>query len=267
MRDRIHYFKIDERKNNPCKRGVYYYMRRFLTIYKKDGSELFSGHLETNIVKPEAKFGCKFQVGNAGSETPFQGYIQLFGSGIYWGVSCGRKLAQRITTSEESKYDGRELGFFIMEGSIYFQIWTAQDRWKHGEFAQWRAASFSLDPRDYIWGQESANFEQIGKTVLLDIDMPEASYPVEVILEKVTWGRPKAKRKDVSYSLDVNAKKGIPDRVDHSGGYKGDRVYGFNVPIKDIVNDWENDAKQLITASILKSRGENHFRKADPEDD
>jgi hypothetical protein len=100
----------------------------------------------------------------------------------------------------------------------------------------------------------------------LQIPGDTEEYPIVVKLQEQSYGREKSKHKVISYCVDVTAKRGIPDSYDHSGGWKGDRVYGFSVNVKNHGDGWEIDARNLITAYILKNRGESGFREAQPID-
>jgi hypothetical protein len=261
-----HFFKINEleRKSDV---NVYHHLRQFVTLYSDEEVEKFSGHIETIVRKPQASFSARFHVGNAGSETPFDGHLTIFGSGLYWGVSLGSKIAQKLTSSPEYKYDGRDLSVRIDDGKLWLRVWTPPDRWTKGEFAEWRDAVVALNPFEWFQGPKRYNYENLDKVnMVLHLPEDEETYPVTLTLQKCLFGRKKGKRRIISYVVDVNAPKGIPDHYDHSGGWKGDRVYGFSVGINNAGRDWFLDAKNLVIADILKNRGNSGFREAQPVD-
>jgi hypothetical protein len=261
-----HFFKINElERTNDV--NVYHHLRQFVTLYSDEEVEKFSGHIETIVRKPQASFSARFHVGNAGSETPFDGHLTIFGSGLYWGISAGSKLAQKLTTNPENEYDGRDLSVRIDDERLWLKVWTPSDRWKSGEFAKWRNAVIPLNPFEWFLGSKRYSYENLDQvSMVLRLPEDEETYPVTVTLQKCSLGRKKGKRRLISYFLDVNAPKGIPDHYDPSGGWKGDRVYGFSVAIKNPGSGWHIDAKNLIIANILQSRGNSGFREAQPVD-
>lgn len=256
---RIHNFKINESKNNP-KLNVFHHMRRFLTIYSKnDVKKLFGGHIETIIQKPDLTFSWCFHVGNAGSETPFDGHFTIFGNGIYWGVENGGKLAERITSNSDHPYSDRELSIRIFDKRLWLYLWVPDDMYKR-KIGKWRRKVFKLNPMDIIFGELRYQYKDLD-SFRTTIDMPEDSYPVKITLQEAILKRPRGKKDIKSWCLDVDFDKGIPSHYDKSGGWKGDRTYGFGIDYKPnhIFERWKSDAKNLVTAWVYKERGRTGF--------
>lgn len=261
---RFHYHKMNELEGGRSYRqqNVLYYVRRWLTIWSKTERELFGGNLEIHIVKPIFRFAWMFQVGNIGSETPFDGHITFFGSSIFWGLNRGNRLAQWLTKSPEEKYDHRHLGFRIYDGKLYFFGWVSPDFPPNGRFSKWRYKTFLLNPMDILQGEVRNNFEDQEEASTY-VQLNDEVYLAHLKLRKCFTGRPKSKSRIVTYYVDVDCPDGIPSHVDHSGGWKGDRVYGFAVEIKNPNADWVMTALNLIAARIYKDRGDSGFIKAD----
>lgn len=265
---RLHYFKIDENARRTG-RGTIHHLRQFWTIHRGNSDrQLFAGHIETILRKPRLEFSARFHVGTAGSETPFDGHLTIFGSGIYWGTENGRKLASRITREKKHQYEGRDLSINLYgEGSrrLYWRIWTHQDRTERGEFAKWRDSSVNLNLLDHWFGQKKYTYTDL-EWALIAIVMPEGTYPVRATLQEVSFGRPKTKRPVKSLTISVDAPKGIPTHYDKSGGWKGDRTYGFSVGFKERREDWAIDAGNAITAWVYDHRARSGFREAQAEE-
>ncbi len=313
---RFHLFKINERKRaNYRDTAALYYVRRFLHIYRKpraitkngetymDEKELFSGHLEIRIVKPELRFAWRFHVGNAGSETPFDGHVTFFGSSFYWGISPGRRLAQRITETKDQKYGGRDLAFRLEEGTAWISLWVDPNtsyfykaRKKGGKRRKnWRQLSFSVNPAQWIWGRKKFTYDEVA-SFPTTIKMPEAEYAVVITLQKTYHGRERVPREKhiQNWGLQVEAPKGVPTHFDKSGGWKGDRTYGWGVPFKEprlgfiepefietpaaesgpyiietrvlgrtgeLHPDWQIDAEAAVTGWVYAQRARTGFRE------
>ncbi|RFA12139.1 hypothetical protein B7R22_17055 [Subtercola boreus] len=276
---RIHRFSIDENERR-TKAGVLHHMRRFITVWrgteadenKPDFNErkakLFAGHLETILRKPQLEASMRFHVGTAASETPFDGHLTILGSGFFWGIENGRKLADWITREKAHKWGGRDLSLRIFGESgscLYWSLWTHPDRQERDEFAKWREGSARLNALDRIYGSRTYTYER-GAWALIAIDLPEGVYSARVTITEQSYGRPKSKRPVKSTVLEVDSPQGIPDHYDPSGGWKGDRVHGFSVPFRKVRDDWEFDAVNAVKAYIYRERARTGFREAQAVD-
>lgn len=282
----------------PPRGRMIWYPRWFFKLYRgpEHGERtILGGHVELVLSKPTDEFGLNFEVGTRGSETPFDGYVKIAGTTVYWGIEQGGRLAELITQrwmtrsrmaiaclddicncppnyptgstknhpNGENRYEGRRIQIRTGDGRIWLELWTRKNGWTRGEFAEWRSHSIKLNPLDVIFGEKRYWYDDVDQARIL-IDMPEAVYPVKATLQQQRFGRPKLPKRHVkSWVVDVDAAecKGIPDHFDHSGGYKGDRVWGFGVSLKAHRPDWQIDAKAAIESRILKDRSDSGFRK------
>jgi hypothetical protein len=273
---RLHFFNINERDRDRNLPLFFFYRRFFWTWYKGiDGAEreVLSAHLETPIrKKPETEFSFRFHVGSNASETPFDGHATILGSGFYWGISRGRRLANWLTSQKE-KYSGRDFSLSLFHGRIRWEIWVKPHETKTGEFAKWRQVSFPANPIEWFLGPKLYSYKDLAKAPV-DLRMFEGTYPAVLTLQECTLKRVKSKRVlEKSLTVDVDVPKGIPTHVDHSGGWKGDRTYGFGVkfPLKEDVNyaefaSWVNMARQLAESRVLEWRGVSGFTKPDVDE-
>lgn len=278
---RFHRWKLNEKKAEGERgaRQYWYYVRRFLTIHNKEDREVYSGSLEIVVHKklePWTIFGILFRVGGAGN-TPWKGHLILLGFGIYWRSTIFRKLAHRISCSSERPYDTRTLSLRLTDGCLNYSLWAHDDlysnvrrkpkkRYKRTGMHRRRTqleGSILLNPVELIWGPLRYTYEDLDAFWTL-IEMPEDSYSVFLQLQKEYRGRPKAKQqKFEGYIVDVDSPRGVPAHHDKSGGWKGDRVYGFSVgiDISDAValdisgeNEWREEAVKAVTKWVEESR-------------
>lgn len=293
----------------PPRGKMLWYPRLFFNLYagpEDNERDLFSGHIEFVLSKPINEHGFSFEVGTAGSETPFDGHVKIAGTTLYWGIHQGSRLADLITQiwctrlpnritraclantcdcppwnpgasvkrhhgrngePYSHRYEGRCFQIRI-DNKLRLEIWTRKNGWSRGQFARWRDRSINLNPADILFGEQRYWYDYVAEARVL-VQMPEATYPVRAKLQQVRFGRPKLPKRHIeSWAVDVDAREctGIPDHYDSSGGWKGDRVYGFGVKLNSRRKDWPVDAKAAIEAYILANRARTGFRKAQPLD-
>ncbi|WP_280389833.1 hypothetical protein [Nocardia wallacei] len=258
---RLHRYTIDRAEQNP-RADVLHHKSWYLRAYR-DGKRDFGLQAETIIQKPEPEFSLRLHVGGRWSETPWDGHLTILGSGIYWGISAFGRLAEWISREAKHKYEGRDLKISIHDSRLWLAIWTHPSDWQKGEFAAWRDRSIKLNPLDILYGERRYWHEDEAHAVIA-VRMPEDTYPVKATLQRRKLGRPKARKRIESWTVDVDAPEGIPYCVDRSGGWKGDRAYGFGVDLKDRRADWAIDAQAAIEAWVLKRRADSGFRRPDP---
>lgn len=283
---KFHHFKTNE-LDAPRQRAFFrHHMRRFLTVYRYYGvdmhRQIFEGHIETVVKrKPQEVVSLRFHIGNAGSSTPWDGHILLFGIGFFWGHSAFRKLAARLTRCSGYPYDTRDWSFRISDGRLWWEFANHDDscekvyphrgrKKKNGRYKQrtWRRGSIAISPAEWFWGPKRYSYETVDGFATV-VKFPDGDYPVLVNLQKQYYGRTKTdQRKHIpGWNLDVDAPSGIPTHVDHSGGWKGDRTYGFGVDFSMPREDWKIDAEAAVMARILDFRARSGFRTPDSQED
>ena len=262
----LHRFAINEAARHP-KPGQWVNWRGFVSLWDNpdNGKSLGGAHTQIVLRAPQPEASVRFHVGTSGSESPWDGHLTILGSGIYWGIEAGHRLADRLTKCPEHRWEGRDLSLSIYRGRLSIHAWIHDGHWTRGEFAPWREGSYAINPLTRLFGSPRYWYVDHA-TAELDIDLPEGTYPVVATLQLQQFGRPKLKRRVESWVVNVKAPKGIPNRYDPSGGWKGDRVYGFAVKLPHRRPDWSRDAKALITARILEDRGRTGFRKAQAQE-
>lgn len=271
---KFHWFKINELERGNGRKLYWHYMRRFLHVYRGSEEfdslrEIFSGHLETVVrKKTDNVFQLRFHIGNEGSETPWDGHILLFGAGFFWGHTAFRKLATWLTRCEGYKYDSREWSLRLSNGHLYWELGNHSDMCRVHNTRPYkrrglRRGVINLNLADHIWGPKRYSYEDVD-SFPTTIKMPEGEYAVVIKLQRVYFGRTKvAKHKhETSWTLDVDSPKGVPTHYDKSGGWKGDRTYGFGVNFDYPRSEgWQQDAEAAVTAWVLKERARTGFRE------
>lgn len=271
---KIHYHRINERDSERERRQFWHYTRHFWHFYPKNNKNSINFTLEFAFRKHVewwTVFAWILSIGNKGSETPWDGHISVLGQSIFWSFSRGRRFADFLT-SRKRKYTSREIGLRTTERRLDVYIWAIKHEWSR--YSKGGGLGFSIpiyiSIPDALWGKKYYDYEIVDK-YKSHLTFPEGVYPVTMHLQKMTLRR--RKRKDKIYSrkwiIEIDSETGIPSHVDHSGGYKGDRTFGFAVdfPFEAVPHHWWGPAANLAAAYILKERGRTGFVKPDPIDE
>lgn len=250
-------------------------MRRFYHVYNKDERELFAWHFETIVHrKSDEILSTRFHIGNTGSETPWDGHFLLFGIGFFWGFTGLRGLADFVTRCKGYKYDYRDWSLRISDKTLWWDFACHSDMCEAGRGPNpkrgkpyrrrtWRHGNLNLSIAEAIWGPKRYTYEEIDKFDTT-IKMPEGEYPATLTLQKSYLGRKRVpQRKHIqSFVIDVDVPKGVPSHYDKSGGWKGDRTYGFGVNFfYPKAQGWQQDAENAVAAWVLKERARTGFRE------
>src|SRR5579875_3304365 len=92
----LHHHHIVEQ---PCGKMIWY-PRWFFHLHRGPEygeNRILDGHLEFVLSKPKPEVSARLSVGTRGSETPFDGHLNILGTTLYWGIEQGGRLADRIT--------------------------------------------------------------------------------------------------------------------------------------------------------------------------
>lgn len=264
----FHHFKINERMRNDGPSRYRHYMRRFLQVYDDNDKTIFEGHIETISQKKNiVPLSIRLSIGNEGSETPWDGHFLLFGTGVYWGHTAFRKLAAWLTRCSGYKWDNRKFLLRIRDSTLYWEFADHSDMCRK-DMKLKRRGSMNLSLMTALFGPKRYSWDDVD-SYPTTIRMPEGDYAVVLKLQRTYFGRTKLDRNHhvKGWSIDIEAPKGIPTHVDHSGGWKGDRTYGFGLDITlEDPTDWREQAEEAVTKWVLGERLRTGFVAPDPVD-
>lgn len=296
---KFHFFKINEKKRFNGHLAFLFAMRYFLHVYKVYWSidkgvwserSIFDGHTEIYLYrwgKNHSRFSSRFHIGNLGSESPWDGHLSIGPFAIYWGHNAFRRLANWLSRCGGYQWDTREWMLQLTEDwRLRWQFANHSDmcdthRKRRQEAARNRGKKvhrlrslregyLNLNIPDHIWGPVRYTYEDAAHHGAL-LKFPDGEYGVILTLQRLYKGRTKVDRKkhEMSWSIDVEAPKGVPTHYDSSGGWKGDRSYGWSVPYpyasahpdfsSRLPLDWEENAERLVTEWVLNQRQRTGF--------
>lgn len=260
-----HLHTIDEvrRRDTSGGRRVWLHRRWFLTVRRgEDGPEVFDGHVEAILRQPRREWlAARFHVGHDGSGTPWDGHLLILGSGAFWGLGPGRRLAARISRCRDHKYTGRDLAVRFDGSDLWLSAWVHPDQWTKGEFAGWRSGRIPLNPVEWSRGPRRYFYETLAEADDLVL-LPEGTYPVRLKLRRMTSGRTRsARRHPEGITVDWTATGGIPTQADD--GWKGGDTYGCSVEVSTTdPQRWPTEAAHRIAGWVMTERGRSGYRTA-----
>ncbi len=260
-----HLHTIDETRSGdtPSARRTWVHRRYVLTLRRgEDGRERFDGHLEVILRRPARQWlNARFHVGNRGSETPWDGHLLILGSGVFWGLGRGGRLADRISRCRDHRYSGRDLAVRLDGGDLWLSVWVHPDQWTKGEFALWRSARVPLNPAEWIRGRRQYFYDTLAETQAL-IPLPEGNHAVRLKLQRMTSGRIKGgPRRPEGLTVQwTTTTDGIPTEPDH--GWKGGNTYGASVDVTTAdPQQWPTEAAYRIAGWVMTERGRSGYRR------
>lgn len=260
---RLHFHTINYRTRHPrtsgrmwLHRGIFAHL--YTAVDTADERSIAGGHVELISRRPEPTFAARFHVGNAGSETPFDGHLLIAGTGVYWGLENGGKVAARLSRCARHKYEGRDVSVSVRRGQLSWRLWTHAGTWVRGEFGRWREKSVSINPLDYVLGGPKRHHrEHTGDAVFVEVPIDGVDYRVRFRLDRMWRGRPRGPRTR-AWEIDWNCDAGIPTEPDR-GGWKDGLTMGsgFEIPSPD---DWVADGVAYLTAWVYEQRARRGYR-------
>lgn len=263
---RVLRFKINERDAERGGRKRYrHFTRRFYSFYNKAEELIFGFRFETIVYKKDRDISIRFSI-NPDGDQGWGGHFLLFGIGFFWGFEGFRKLAERLVRCKGYPYDSRTWSIHTSsDARIYWEFARHDDMCRGSECGKplGHSGHLNFNLVEKIRGPIRYTYEDLDHFATT-IKMPEGEYAAVLTLRKCYLGRTKVNKSKHkrSYEIDVDSPKGIPTHYDKSGGYKGDRTYGFGVNFPyNRSQGWQQDAEALVTARVLTWRGESGFRE------
>lgn len=143
----------------------------------------------------------------------------------------------------------RSIGISFFEQTIWFEIWNGDFGWDRRQ-PKWM--SFIFSPVDFLLGKRKyASKNLLASPALVDAPMPEATYPVEVMLTEDSWKRPRWPWPMVRRRADVKCLRPIPipGKGENSWDCGEDAIYATGCAATTV-----DEALAALKDSVLKTR-------------
>ncbi len=151
--------------------------------------------------------------------------------------------------------DGRDLGFFVGDGSIFVKLWCSLHDWESRKPFRHPSSSKRqpvLHVTDWLLGKTRHTERAMGTDRAL-LTLPEGEYPVMVTFTEHTWKRPRwwRVRTVVRANIQVLAESGvpIPGKGENDYDLEEDAIYSVSTPASTI-----EQAITALEASVRRDR-------------
>ncbi|MGW4639575.1 hypothetical protein ACWEN6_13655 [Sphaerisporangium sp. NPDC004334] len=215
------------------------------------------------VGKTVCGLSLEVKVGNAGSEHVLAGHVSLspFGALYLHTERFGTWLQRRLNPIG---YSSRVIGVSVHDWRLYWSLWARRGEWSKTD-PWWMQGSVNLDLVELLFGPKRYSYEDVEAGTGI-VRMPEGdAHEVGLRLQRVRFGRPKTRRPQMSWSVEWEAKPGIPFRRD---SWKGDSIFSSSVQVSDAAVDgdrWVSDACAAIALAMSKQRTRYGYRPPAPD--
>lgn len=149
---------------------------------------------------------------------------------------------------------GRDIGFRIHDGSVWWSVWRGMDDDHQREQWPWdgRGWLFVWPVSEWLFGRETYEPGPVEVEELLDVVMPEGRYPATVRLRRVTrsnWFRLTNKWRA---EIDVPGGIPVPGKGENSWDCDDDAVHGSSGPEADEAPTTREVAVDLAMSCLQK---------------
>lgn len=190
-------------------------------------------------------------VGAATSLHPLAWHLRFgwFGGLFGYTLKIGAGWARRVNPSAGSK---RVCSVTLTGGVLSWRWWMPQldpagTRW-------WRAGHLTVSPVTWVWGPHTQDREPVDHPqVVRTVRMPERDYPTRLQLVRVTTGRPRGRRRVVSWVVRWDT---LGPGVPTVGPLRG-RVRTGVVTVSEasvVAGTWAASAAALAAAELTERR-------------
>lgn len=209
------------------------------------------------LFRRQHSIGWSFNVGGGDGDRDIDFSIRVPFFGIY--LSADDMLPRRwCFYNPNQKYPSeRQIGITWHDQALWLKFWCDPDEsWGRGGPSFWqdaRAASrqIAIHPLDILFGRTKCKTEKLADEPA-DVILPEATYPVRVVIERRTWIRkrlPWRKRMRVSATVESETGLPIPGKGENGWDCDDDAYFSIGTPATTAA-----DAVTYAAQCVLETR-------------
>lgn len=235
--------------------------RAWLSVYRGDpesnGRKLTTIGVQWLLLKRQHSIGASLDVGGGDSDRDVTIAVRVPGAGVYLSAEDVLPRRWEFRNPGQKYPSARELSATWHNQALWISLWRDPDEsWGHGGPSFWKDARGSrrhivIHPLDLLFGRMHCETVQIAD-VPASVRLPEAEYPVQVVIERRTWTRPRWPwRAKTCISATVKSETGlpIPGKGENSYDCEDDAYYSIGTHATTI-----EDAVDAAAASVLETR-------------
>jgi hypothetical protein len=164
--------------------------------------------------------------------------------------------AENIYPSRWRPKDGRDLGFFVGDGSIFVKLWCSLHDWYSDKPFSHPSSSKRqpvLHVIDWLLGKQKLTKRELS-THMAPYALPEGEYPVKIVLSECSWKRRRWPRARVIRRAEIevlNQDQGIPIPGKGENGWDMDEDALYSLTTTAATVD---EALVKLHASVMRDR-------------
>lgn len=188
-------------------------------------------------------------VGDWGDDTDIGLGLAIPGIALWFDI-------ENIFPSRWRPRDGRDLGFFIGDGSIFVKLWCSLHDWYSDKPFSHPSSSKRqpvLHVTDWLLGKSRYSRRELS-THMAPYTLPEGEYPVKIVLTECTWRRKRWPRVRVIQRaeievLDQERPIPVPGKGENSYDIDDDALYSLTTPAATV-----DEALTALHRSVMRDR-------------
>jgi hypothetical protein len=235
--------------------------RAWLHLYwgnpDKRGRKLTCLGVQWLAFRKQHSIGASLDIGGGDGDRDIDFSIRIPWFGLYLGAEDVLPRRWQFYNPGQKYPSERQLGITWHDQAMWIDLWRdPHESWGHGGPSFWKDARsrqrhIVIHPLDILFGRTKCTTEQLDAQPA-DVVLPEATYPVRVVIERRVWTR---KRWPGIWQERTNAtvesEKGIPipGKGENSYDCEDDAYFSIGTPTQTVT-----DAARYAAERVMETR-------------
>lgn len=222
-----------------------------------EGRKLTCLGIQWVLFRKQHSVGVSLDVGDGDSDRDVDFSLRIPYFGVYLSAENIWPRRWEFYNPGQKYPSSRELSVKWHDLALWIALWRDPDEgYGRGGPSFWKDARshqrhIVIHPVDILLGRTRCTTEHLGEHAA-EVVLPEGSYPVQVVIERRSWRRPRWPwARKVRISADVRSEQGlpIPGKGENSWDIDDDAYYSIGTP-----TETATDAVQYAAQRVLETR-------------
>lgn len=206
------------------------------------------------LLRKQHSVGVSLDVGGGDSDRDVVFALRIPYFGVYLSAEDIWPRRWEFYNPGQKYPSSRELSVAWHNQALWIALWRDPDEsygrggplfWKD---ARSRQRHIVIHPLDILLGRTRCETERLDAQSA-EVELPEGRYPVQVVIERRTWTRPRWPwSRKVRISANVSSEKGlpIPGKGENGWDCDDDAYYSIGTPTATVIDAVQHAAKQVL---------------------